>query len=95
VFPSLRAWLEEAVHTDGDRLIACDNAEPQGCLCDETPGGGHVVLAIGPERGWSDSERLRLEAAGFKRLSLGSRALRVETACVAAVAAVQIINRLV
>jgi RsmE family RNA methyltransferase len=95
VFPSLLAWLEEAAHADGCRLIACDNAEPQGCLCDEMPGGGPVVLAIGPERGWSDRERLQLEAAGFKRLSLGRRAFRVETACIAAVAAVQIINRLV
>jgi RsmE family RNA methyltransferase len=94
VFPSLRAWLEEAAYADGGRLIACDNAEPQGCLYDEPRGGGPVVLAIGPERGWSDRERLQLEVAGFKRLSLGSRALRVETACVAAVAAVQIINRL-
>jgi RsmE family RNA methyltransferase len=44
-----------------------------------------VVLAIGSERGWSERERDMLEAAGFLRLSLGSRALRTETACVAAV----------
>ncbi|MCL2127845.1 MAG: RsmE family RNA methyltransferase, partial [Treponema sp.] len=43
-----------------------------------------VILAIGPERGWSDRERDLLEEAGFLRLSLGSRALRTETACVAA-----------
>jgi RsmE family RNA methyltransferase len=43
-----------------------------------------VVLAIGSERGWSDYERDLLEEAGFLRLSLGSRALRTETACIAA-----------
>jgi RsmE family RNA methyltransferase len=43
-----------------------------------------VVLAIGAERGWSDRERDMLEKAGFLRLSLGDRALRTETACVAA-----------
>jgi RsmE family RNA methyltransferase len=43
-----------------------------------------VVLAIGAERGWSDRERDLLEEAGFLRLSLGDRALRTETACVAA-----------
>jgi RsmE family RNA methyltransferase len=43
-----------------------------------------AVLAIGPERGWSDGERNHLEEAGFLRLSLGERALRTETACVAA-----------
>jgi RsmE family RNA methyltransferase len=47
---------------------------------------GPVTLAIGSERGWSDREREMLEAAGFMRLSLGSRALRTETACTAAAA---------
>jgi RsmE family RNA methyltransferase len=47
-----------------------------------------AVVAIGCERGWSDRERDMLEDAGFRRLSLGSRALRTETACVAAVALV-------
>jgi RsmE family RNA methyltransferase len=93
VFPSLRAWLDAAA--DGGRLIACDNAEPQGCLFDERRGEGPVALAIGPERGWSDRERRQLEEAGFRRLSLGSRALRVETAAVAAVTAIQVIDRLV
>lgn len=39
------------------------------------------VLAIGPERGWSDRERTLLEARGFVRLHLGRRILRTETAC--------------
>jgi RsmE family RNA methyltransferase len=43
-----------------------------------------AVLAVGPERGWSDRERELLEKAAFLRLSLGGRALRTETACVAA-----------
>jgi RsmE family RNA methyltransferase len=93
VFPALRAWLDEAA--GGGQLIACDNVAPQGDFCDEKPGVGPVVLAVGPERGWSDGERRQLEDAGFRRLSLGSRPLRVETACVAAVTAIQIINRLV
>jgi RsmE family RNA methyltransferase len=48
-----------------------------------------LVLAIGPERGWSDRERGLLEGEGFSRLSLGSRALRTETACIAAVVLAQ------
>jgi RsmE family RNA methyltransferase len=43
-----------------------------------------MILAIGSERGWTDHERGLLEEAGFLRLSLGSRALRTETACIAA-----------
>jgi len=49
-----------------------------------TPTKRPVVLAIGSERGWTDHEREFLKNAGFLRLSLGSRALRTETACIAA-----------
>jgi 16S rRNA (uracil1498-N3)-methyltransferase len=41
---------------------------------------GDVVLAVGPENGWSDHELARLADAGLQRLSLGTRSLRVETA---------------
>lgn len=43
-----------------------------------------VLIAIGPERGWSDREREVLGETGFTRVSMGDRVLRVETACVAA-----------
>jgi 16S rRNA U1498 N3-methylase RsmE len=65
-------------------LIAADNVRPEGAMSRITPDKRPVVLAIGPERGWSDRERDLLEGAGFLRLSLGSRALRTETACIAA-----------
>lgn len=45
-----------------------------------------VVLAVGPERGWGPKDRAGLRAAGFTLVHLGERVLRVETACVAAVA---------
>lgn len=48
-----------------------------------------VVLALGPERGWSAEERDLLREAGFELVHLGERVLRVETACVAAVALVK------
>jgi len=47
-------------------------------------GASSAVLAVGSERGWSEHERDLLDTAGFLRLSLGSRALRTETACIAA-----------
>lgn len=40
-----------------------------------------AVLAIGPERGWSDRERSRFVEGGFKPMLLGNRVLRTETAC--------------
>jgi 16S rRNA U1498 N3-methylase RsmE len=65
-------------------LIAADNVRPEGTMSRLGPTRRPVVLAVGAERGWSDRERDLLEEAGFLRLSLGSRALRTETACVAA-----------
>jgi RsmE family RNA methyltransferase len=57
---------------------------PDGSLALLSGLGQSLVLAVGCERGWSDRERDKLEAAGFLRLSMGERALRTETACVAA-----------
>lgn len=48
-----------------------------------------VVLAIGPEGGWSPNDRAALIAAGFGGLRLGPRILRTETAGMAAIAALQ------
>ena len=45
-----------------------------------------AVLAIGPERGWSQRERNLLIGNGFSPMLLGSRVLRTETACSAGVA---------
>jgi 16S rRNA U1498 N3-methylase RsmE len=66
-------------------LIAADNVRPEGALSLLNPMGRPMVIAVGSERGWSDRERAELEKAGFTRLSMGKRALRTETACVAAV----------
>ncbi|MDR2617665.1 MAG: 16S rRNA (uracil(1498)-N(3))-methyltransferase [Treponema sp.] len=65
-------------------LIAADNVRPEGSLANLNALGQSIVLAVGSERGWSDAERDKLEAAGFLRLSMGDRALRTETACTAA-----------
>ena len=65
-------------------LIAADNVRPEGALANLNGMGQSIVLAVGSERGWSDTEREKLENAGFLRLSMGDRALRTETACVAA-----------
>jgi len=64
-------------------LIALDNVRPEGALSLLSAYGRSIVLAVGPERGWSDRERKELKKAGFLRLSMGNRAMRTETACVA------------
>ena len=47
---------------------------------------GRLLLAVGPEGGWTDDEVELLESRGFSRYSLGSRILRTDTALVALVA---------
>jgi 16S rRNA (uracil1498-N3)-methyltransferase len=50
-----------------------------------------VVVAVGPEGGFSPGEAARFTAGGFKPLVMGSTILRTETAALYAVAAVRII----
>lgn len=45
-----------------------------------------LLLAIGPEGGWTDDEVALLEAKGFTRYSLGPRILRTDTAAIALLA---------
>jgi RsmE family RNA methyltransferase len=93
-FSGLEAYIRAAVsakmNADGQTvaLIAADNVRPQGIFAD-MPACTAAAVAVGPERGWSDRERMLLDEAGFARLSLGARALRTETACIAACALVQ------
>jgi RsmE family RNA methyltransferase len=45
-----------------------------------------VVIAVGPERGWSQRERDLFHQKEFISCTMGSRILRTETACSAAIA---------
>ncbi|REK26290.1 MAG: 16S rRNA (uracil(1498)-N(3))-methyltransferase [Planctomycetota bacterium] len=48
---------------------------------------GHVVVAIGPEGGFADEELAAAAEAAWRRLDLGPRILRVETAALTVAAA--------
>ena len=70
---------------DAVRLVL-DNYEGTEALSrSELSGCPAAVLALGSERGWSAAERELLRTRGFTFVHLGSRVLRTETACVAAV----------
>ncbi|MDR0322499.1 MAG: RsmE family RNA methyltransferase [Treponema sp.] len=91
VFDNLETWLKERPweRTDSKRiplLLAMDNVRAEGSFFNVTPTSRPLIIAVGPERGWSDRERDLFEKSGFLRLSMGERALRTETACVAAAA---------
>ncbi|MCP4816480.1 MAG: 16S rRNA (uracil(1498)-N(3))-methyltransferase [Planctomycetaceae bacterium] len=53
--------------------------------CSGLPASG-LVLAIGPEGGWTSQEAEQFLSAGWSAASLGSRVLRIETAALALVA---------
>jgi len=75
----------DGLFRSGRRLVA----DPSGR---EPPRGSNserVLLAVGPEGGWNDFELRLLEAHGFRRVGMGARTLRTDTACIALLAAVQ------
>ena len=77
-----------ALPAGGLRLIL----DPQGELALGTlsvDDGTSLALAVGPEGGWSPTDREQLLAAGFRGLRLGPRILRTETAGLAAISALQ------
>ncbi len=81
--PEILAALPPA----GTRL-ALDNYESPSALSSASV-SLPVVLAAGPERGWSAAERTLLRAHGFAFVHLGPRVLRAETAVIAAVAVIR------
>ena len=66
--------------------VAPDVYESEGPLGPQFAGKPGAIIAIGPERGWSDRERALLKSSGYTLAHLGDRVLRVETASVAACA---------
>ena len=68
--------------------VALDNYEAAAPLNASLPDAAEqVVLAFGPERGWSPNERACLRNNGWKLAHLGPHVLRAETATVAALSA--------
>jgi 16S rRNA (uracil1498-N3)-methyltransferase len=61
-------------------------------LRDAVPAATEVMLAVGPEGGFSDNDLSALRDAGFRDLALGPRVLRTETAGLAAMAALQAVH---
>lgn len=53
-----------------------------------------VILAIGPESGWTDVEKCQFLARSFKPVSLGPRMYRVETATAMLLGQIELIRRL-
>ena len=57
-------------------------------MCSLRAREGEIVLAIGPEGGWTEEELQFFQKAGWISASLGNTILRAETAAIAATAIV-------
>jgi len=68
------------------RIVAHPYADGGARAAEPSRADGRLVLAVGPEGGWTDAEVALLEAKGFARRSLGPRILRTDTATVALLA---------
>lgn len=89
ILPAAR--LEAALATPaGHRIILDEGAAPPllRILPSEAERATTVALIVGPEGGWTETERHEATAAGWQPASLGPYILRTETAVAAAIAIV-------
>jgi 16S rRNA (uracil1498-N3)-methyltransferase len=85
---AVSAAVPDPLAPDAPVRILLDTLNPD-CSLAQAPLSGvtaprPLVLAIGSERGWTANERRIFREAGFMVCSMGSRILRTETACSAA-----------
>jgi 16S rRNA (uracil1498-N3)-methyltransferase len=74
----------DSLFTRGRRLVA----DPSGTEAPRGVNGDRTLLAVGPEGGWNDYELRLLDTRGFRRVGMGARTLRTDTACIALLALV-------
>lgn len=81
--------LKDAVALSSGTRIVLSESEKDSMLKDALQtADAEVVLAIGPEGGWTPSELDQFREAGWQSVSLGETILRAETAAIAATAIV-------
>jgi RsmE family RNA methyltransferase len=79
----------DALSSSDLRLVAHPSPHATPIAGAWTPDAARTLLAVGPEGGWDDFELRLLTDRGFSLVSLGSRTLRADTACVALMAALR------
>jgi 16S rRNA (uracil1498-N3)-methyltransferase len=83
--------LKDAAALPGNLRILLSETENEATLKDvlqTRSSDGTVIIALGPEGGWTDEEVNLLKEAGWISASLGSTILRTETAAIASLAVV-------
>ena len=86
---NFRKFVKEELDTlwpEAKRIVAHPYDGVRTIEQSNNPNNRTILLAIGPEGGWTDEEVSLLEEHGFARYSLGSRILRTDTATIALLA---------
>jgi 16S rRNA (uracil1498-N3)-methyltransferase len=78
--------LQEAIALSDGKRIVLSEIEQDAMLVDVASGSDSVVLALGPEGGWSETELTLFRDSGWISASLGNSILRAETAAIAGLA---------
>jgi len=81
--------LKEALHSSRGTRILLSELEQENRLADLIPAdldSDGIILAFGPEGGWTGPELVGFRDCGWQSATLGNTILRAETAIVAAVA---------
>ena len=82
---NFRRWLRDDLDRkfESRRRIVAHPYGADSAPTSASAAGDRLLLAVGPEGGWTDEEVELLEEKGFSRYSLGPRILRTDTAVVA------------
>ena len=82
--------LDEAITLPGRMRILLSESETETSLNDALQAGSSddIILAVGPEGGWTENEIGLFRQAGWGSVTLGANILRAETAAIAATAVV-------
>ncbi|TLN04213.1 16S rRNA (uracil(1498)-N(3))-methyltransferase, partial [bacterium] len=79
---ALEKWLSGMGKNDGAKKLVCSERDGECATLPEK--GENIIVAVGPEGGWSESELGAFSRKGFAPLSLGPLILRSETAALKA-----------
>src|SRR5688500_14123300 len=77
IYPDAPLDRALAATSDGARFVLDQGGAP---FLDCRPVSAPLIMAIGPEGGFDDAERVALDEAGFVRVSISTNVLRFETA---------------
>ncbi len=84
--------LSEALKIPLSRRYVLDENPGAPRLASSISGCGEAAILVGPEGGWTETERESFTASGWTPVSLGPLILRAETAAIAALAILSSLN---